>query len=194
MAEAVSAETLTANLASVVSGLKALAQSGTGCQERLDGQLARLKELFRQERVTPLATATIAGAIGQLLLPGPHGVGGSGVYAKDGATPASRCFNVRFMKDLAAMVMEALPDFAEAEFKMMGWVFPTAYLDEGQMRQLLARAAEIQVGLRPLPHCDACRAHLGHVVDFVREKMPRLNATLSEFLQLYCKKVKQSGL
>lgn len=172
MAEAVTAQTLNADLASLASGLKALAESGTGCQERVDGQLARLKEVLRKERVSPLATAKIAGALGLLALPGPHGLGGAGVNAREGATPQARGFNLRFMKDFAAMVMEAMCEYTEAEFQMMGWVFPTVYLDEGQMRQLLARAAEIQVGLRPLPHCDACRTSLGHVVDFVRGKCP----------------------
>jgi len=191
MAEAVTAQTLNADLTSLANGLKALAESGTGCQERVDGQLARLKEVLRKERVSPLATAKIAGALGLLALPGPHGLGGAGVNAREGATPQARGFNVRFMKDFSAMVMEAMCEYTEAEFQLMGWVFPTVYLDEGQMRQLLARAAEIQVGLRPLPHCDACRTSLGHVVDFVRGKMPRLNASLSEFVQLYCEKVKQ---
>eukprot|EP00931_Biecheleriopsis_adriatica_P043484 TRINITY_DN24863_c0_g1_i1.p1 TRINITY_DN24863_c0_g1~~TRINITY_DN24863_c0_g1_i1.p1 ORF type:complete len:680 (-),score=151.94 TRINITY_DN24863_c0_g1_i1:5-2044(-) len=192
LAAVLSTEALSLNMQQVVEALKALCDSGAGCKkEYLDAQLARLQELFRRERklATPLFTK-LAGALGNLLLAGP---GKASVSARDGASASSRARNMRFIDDFHAALMQKLPDFLEEDFLHMGWVFPTAYLSEGELRKLLTRAAELQVGLRPESDSEACLETMQHIVAFTRQKMPQLVATLSDLTKRYVGKLEYQG-
>lgn len=62
------------------------------------------------------------------------------------------------------------------------------HMELPRLRQWLLRAAEIQVRLLPDAESARCRPHLRHVADFVVKK-PRFHASLSGFLQLYCRKL-----
>lgn len=169
MAEAVSANSRTAHLPMVTAALQALAESETCCQERLDAQLARLKELFRKESICSKDLAKIAGAVGTARL--------AGAYSSQG-----------FLEYFNAVLLEHLIEFREEEFHSMGWVFPTACMTGNELQQVLARAAEIQVGL--LPNSAHCLGMMRNVADFVVLKAPQLHASLNGFLQLYCQKLR----
>lgn len=170
LAEAVSANALTARLPKVTEALQALAESETCCQERLNAQLARLKELFRKDPIHSKDLAKIAGAVGTARLAGAYGT-------RD------------FLQYFNAVLLEHLIEFREEEFHQMGWVFPTACMTSEELRQVLARAAEIQVGLRP--NSAHCWEVMHHVADFVVEKAPLLHRSLNGFLQLYCRKLRE---
>lgn len=169
LAERVSAEALTGKISTVTKSLQALAESETCSQERLDAHLARIKELFRRESIHSPDIAKIAGAVGTARLAGAFGW-------------------KHLLADFKAILLEHLIEFREEEFYNMSWIFPTVYLTEIELRQVLARAAEIQVGLRPSSlHClDGMR----RMADFVVEQVPRFHASLSEFLQLYCERLR----
>lgn len=169
MAEAVSANSRTAHLPMVTAALQALAESETCCQERLDAQLARLKELFRKESICSKDLAKIAGAVGTARL--------AGAYSSQG-----------FLEYFNAVLLEHLIEFREEEFHSMGWVFPTACMTGNELQQVLARAAEIQVGL--LPNSAHCLGMMRNVADFVVLRAPQLHASLNGFLQLYCQKLR----
>lgn len=188
LSAALSAEALWSDQSQVANALRAIAEAGTGRQEYLDAQLARLHELFRREpKVTAPNLAKIAGALGILLLPAEGSNSKVGLSARDGATPAMRAANQRFVSEFNDRLMEKLPDFLEEDFKSMGWPFPTAYLSEHQLRKLLARAAELQVGLRP--ESEAEKPTMLHIWGFVTTKMPALGATLPNFTRTYCEKL-----
>eukprot|EP00913_Durusdinium_trenchii_P017097 g16080.t1 len=131
LAERVSAEALTGKISTVTKSLQALAESETCSQERLDAHLARIKELFRRENGTQELSihspdiAKIAGAVGTARLAGDKGW-------------------KHLLADFKAILLEHLIEFREEEFYNMSWIFPTVYLTEIELRQVLARAAEIQ--------------------------------------------------
>jgi len=191
LATAAAAQALTADVGQVANALKAIADSGSGCQEYLDAQLARLQELLRgQLRTTAPLLAKIAGALGSLFLAGAEGK--PGLNARDGATPGRRAANQRFVKDFTAMLMEKLADFLEDDFHQLGWVFPTTYLGEHELRRLLTRAAELQVGLRP--ESERTKEAIRHILGFITAKMPTLTATLNDFVRRYCEKLAGGAL
>lgn len=169
MAEAVSSNSRTAHLPNVTAALQALAESETCGQERLDAQLARLKELFRKESICSKDLAKIAGAVGTARL--------AGAYSSQG-----------FLEYFNAVLLEHLIEFREEEFHSMGWIFPTACMTSNELQQVLARAAEIQVGL--LPNSVQCLGMMRKVADFVVLKAPQLYTSLNAFLQLYCQKLR----
>eukprot|EP00930_Biecheleria_cincta_P083494 TRINITY_DN73062_c0_g1_i1.p1 TRINITY_DN73062_c0_g1~~TRINITY_DN73062_c0_g1_i1.p1 ORF type:complete len:643 (-),score=129.93 TRINITY_DN73062_c0_g1_i1:66-1994(-) len=188
LSAALSAEALWSDQSHVANALRAIAEAGTGRQEYLDAQLARLHELFRREpKVTAPNLAKIAGALGILLLPAEGSESKVGLSARDGATPLMRAANQRFVSEFNDRLMEKLPDFLEEDFKSMGWLFPTAYLSEHQLRKLLARAAELQVGVRQ--ESEAESPTMRHIWGFVTSKMPGLAATLPNFTRTYCDKL-----
>jgi len=172
----------------VANALRAIAEAGTGRQEYLDAQLARLHELFRTEpKFTAPNLAKIAGALGILLLPAEGSDSKVGLSARDGASPAMRAANQRFVREFNDRLMEKLPDLLEDDFKSLGWLFPTAYLSEHELSKLLARAAELQVGLRPESETE--KPIMLHIWGFVTSKMPALGATLPNFTRNYCDKL-----
>ncbi|CAE8666301.1 unnamed protein product [Polarella glacialis] len=179
--------------------------------EYLDAQLARLQELLRTEsqifQSAPLLS-TLCGALGDLqtggsILPGGRVV--PAVSARDGASASSRAHNQRFLAELSELVMQKLPDFLEDDFAAMGWSYPTAFLGESELRRILMRASELQVGVHPesllsaVPAAEttkfSSRPSAGEamfqILGFVNKKMPVLTLTLPDLGCRYCKQLSE---
>eukprot|EP00933_Yihiella_yeosuensis_P071533 TRINITY_DN79735_c0_g1_i1.p1 TRINITY_DN79735_c0_g1~~TRINITY_DN79735_c0_g1_i1.p1 ORF type:complete len:612 (+),score=124.90 TRINITY_DN79735_c0_g1_i1:72-1907(+) len=185
LASAASTGALKADVRSVVAALRALAEAGAGCQEYVDAQLARLQELMHQEPTTfskAAFLARLAGALGDLYRGAPA-QDLPGISARNGATSESRAANQRFLADFTARLVEKFPDFLEQDFANMGWAYPVAYLGETELRLLVLRASEMQVGLQP--DSAYCLDTMRQIHGFICAKMPITAATLPPLARRY---------
>lgn len=124
----------------VAEALRLMAAAQVEEQTFLDMLLARLLVTIKHDHAgfSPQLLAVIAGALGTLHV--------QGMSAKRAASGASSAANRRCVEALGEAVMKALPDFGGHEVARTGGHFLVAFLDDGQRRLFLARAADLQVG------------------------------------------------
>merc|ERR1719473_1622123 len=105
--------------------------------------LAQLLVVLRRNdaALTPRVLAVLAGSIATLHT--------KGLSAKKAGSGASSSANKRCMDTLNQKIGEALMDFGDYEFARVGGPYIVVFFEDSQRRTYLARAAELEVGLRP---------------------------------------------
>jgi len=128
--------------AALADALRTMANGRVKEQTYLDMLLAQLLVLLRRDRssFTPQMTSVLAGSLGAL-----HDAGLSAKHASSGASSAA---NRRCVEALSEQIVGSLDAIGPEEVARLGGPFIMAFMDDGQRRAVLRRAAELQVGLR----------------------------------------------
>eukprot|EP00746_Dinoflagellata_sp_MGD_P006681 gnl/MRDRNA2_/MRDRNA2_113131_c0_seq1.p1 gnl/MRDRNA2_/MRDRNA2_113131_c0~~gnl/MRDRNA2_/MRDRNA2_113131_c0_seq1.p1 ORF type:complete len:975 (+),score=216.16 gnl/MRDRNA2_/MRDRNA2_113131_c0_seq1:116-2926(+) len=155
-------------------------------QTYLDMILAQLLVVLRRNdaALTPRVLAVLAGSIATLHT--------QGLSAKKAGSGASSSANKRCMDSLNQKIGEALADFADNEFARVGGPYIVVFFEDSQRRTYLARAAELDVGLRSesSKHLEAMKA----VEVAVRKHSFAFIATLPDATKDYLAKLKMTSL
>lgn len=162
--------------------LHVMAVSKVAEQTYLDMMLAQLLVVLRRSdgTATPEVLSILAGSIATL-----HS---KGLSAKKGGSGASSSANKRCMDTLNQRIGDALVDFGENEFARIGGAYLVVFLEDSQRRAYLARAAELEVGLRPDSH--KCLMAMKAVEVAVRQHSFAFIATLADASKDYLAKLK----
>merc|ERR1719387_503135 len=171
---ALAARVLHADARFVAESLLGMACAKTGEQAYVDSMLAQLLLLLgqaatlRRKSFPPPVVACVIGALGRMRQ--DHGAGGQALCARAGASEKAAVANRRFLEAFHARLVEALPDFLDDEFGLLHEAYVATYLNEEELRRLLHRAAQLQVGLR-----EFSQQHLGvmqRIEAAVRARLP----------------------
>jgi hypothetical protein len=166
--------------------LHVMAAASTSEQTYLDMILAQLLVVLRKNdaALTPRVLAVLAGSIATLHT--------KGLSAKKAGSGASSSANKRCMDSLNQKIGEALMDFRDHEFAHVGGPYTVVFIEDSQRRTYLARAAELEVGLRSDSHAhlEAMKA----VEVAVRQHSFAFIATLPDATKDYLAKLKMTSL
>jgi hypothetical protein len=179
----------------VAEVLTVMATTGVGLQEYYDAMLARLHVLLRTNphSFAPHVCARVMGALGRARADGgidDFGLGAqaTGCQAIQPATSYERQeANRRFLVAFNTHLRQALPAFLEDDIGALHEAYCTTYMGDEELRRLLYRSAQLQVGL--LPESEDYLGFARRLVTALGRKRSDLMAALPAFTTQYCERL-----
>lgn len=175
----------------VADMMTTMVMTRSGRQEFLDAMLARFLALLRSRpnSFTPPVCARMMYAIGSLQLWDGHE--GCHLSPRHGASDEGRASNQRFINAFNSRLVLTFQNFLEEDLCALHESYCADYLGEEELRRLLYRAAQLQVGLLPGTAGYVSLWHRLVAAVFVRE--PLLAAEMPAFTRQYCDRLLASA-